>query len=89
LSDLTQKLHPEKIMSIVLNNGEFECKLADGCRLIHREGLHYRFLVNRSRVPEMAAKLYATGNIADLTIEDPPLEDLIGQLFTSGRQKPE
>ena len=88
LSDLTQKLHPEKIMSVLLNNGKFECRLEDGCHLIHQDGQHYRFLVDRSRVPEMAAKLYATGNIADLTIEDPPLEDLIGQLFTSDRRNP-
>jgi len=83
LSDLTHKLHPEKIVSVVLNNGEFACKPEEGCRLIHQDGQHYRFLVERNRVPEIAAKLYATGNIADLTIEDPPLEDLIGQLFTS------
>ena len=83
LTDLTNKLHPDKIISVLLNSGEFDCKLEDGCRLIHREGQHYRFLINRSKAPELAARLYATGNIADLTIEDPPLEDLIGQLFTS------
>ncbi len=87
LSELTHRLHPEKIMSVLLNNGEFECRPEEGCRLIHHDGQHYRFLVERNRVPEMAAKLYATGNIADLTIEDPPLEDLIGQLFTSETRK--
>ncbi|MBU1108183.1 MAG: ATP-binding cassette domain-containing protein [Candidatus Riflebacteria bacterium] len=86
LTDLTNKLHPEKIISVLLNDGEFVCKLEDGCRLIHHEGQHYRFMVSRNRVPELAARLYATGNIADLTIEDPPLEDLIGQLFTPDSQ---
>ncbi len=89
LSDLTHKLHPEKIMSVLANNGEFDCRLEEGCRLIHHDGHYYRFLVSRARVPELAAKLYATGNIADLTIEDPPLEELIGQLFTSETKKPQ
>jgi len=83
LSDLTHKLHPEKIVSVVLNNGNFICNPEEGCRLIHQDGQHYRLLVERNRVPEIAARLYATGNIADLTIEDPPLEDIIGQLFTA------
>ncbi|PKL48779.1 MAG: ABC transporter [Candidatus Riflebacteria bacterium HGW-Riflebacteria-2] len=85
LNDLTHKMHPEKIMSVLLNNGEFICLPEEGCRLIHHDGHHYRFMLDRKRVPEMAARLYATGNIADLTIEDPPLEDLIGQLFTSDK----
>ena len=42
----------------------------------------YRFLVRREVVGELAACLYNTGQIADLTIEDAPLEEIIGQLFT-------
>lgn len=85
LKDLTANMHPEKIISVVINNGEFPCEHDNGCKLIFHEGQHYRFLVQRQSVPQFAAKLYATGQIADLTIEDPPLEDLIGQLFVSAR----
>lgn len=87
LDELTHRLHPEKIMSVVLNQEGFECLPHEGCRLIKNEGHQYRFLVERNRVSEVAARLYATGNIEDITIEDPPLEDVIGQLFTSGTGK--
>lgn len=87
LKDLTDKMHPEKIISVILNSGEFPCQVEDGCRLIHHDGLHYRFLVKRQNVPQLAARLYSTGQIADLTIEDPPLEDLIGQLFVTTAAK--
>ncbi|MDD3147471.1 MAG: ATP-binding cassette domain-containing protein [Candidatus Riflebacteria bacterium] len=83
LRELTDRMRPEKIMTVIINNGEFPCQLREGCRLIHREGQLFRFLVNRELVGELAACLYSTGQIADLTIEDAPLEEIIGQLFTA------
>jgi ABC-2 type transport system ATP-binding protein len=87
LTDLTERFHPDKILSVLINSGEFPCPLTEGCQLIQQDGQHYRFKVSRNKVPELAARLYATGNVADLSIEDPPLEDIIGQLFTSGHQE--
>lgn len=83
LKELTDKMQPEKIISVVINNGGFDCRIEEGCRLIHKEGQLYRFMVKREMVGELAAKLFSTGQIADLTIEDTPLEDIIGRLFTS------
>lgn len=88
LKDLTEKLHPEKIISVVSHNGTLPIQNSEHCRLISHEGQHCRFLVTRQATPQIAAQLYATGQIEDLTIEDPPLEDIIGQLFVSGRTKP-
>jgi ABC-2 type transport system ATP-binding protein len=88
LKDLSDKLHPEKIISVVINNGSFPCSMPDICRLVHQDGQQYKFIVPRNSVAQVAALLYATGQIADLTIEDPPLEDLISQLFVSSTGKP-
>ena len=89
LRELTDRMRPEKIMTVVINNGEFPCKMREGCRLIHHEGQLYRFLVSRELVGELAACLYKTGQIADLSIEDAPLEEVIGQLFADGGANPE
>ncbi len=83
LRELTDRMQPEKIMTVVINNGEFPCQMRDGCRLIHREGQLYRLLVVRELVGELAACLYSTGQIADLSIEDAPLEEIIGRLFSA------
>ncbi len=83
LKELTEHMRPEKVMTVIINNGEFPCQLREGCRLIHREGQMFRFLVKREIVGELAACLYSTGQIADLSIEDAPLEEIIGQLFVS------
>ncbi len=82
LRELTDRMQPEKIMTVVINNGEFPCPMREGCRLIHQEGQLYRLLVSRELVGELAACLYSTGQIADLSIEDAPLEEIIGRLFS-------
>lgn len=83
LKDLTDKLHPEKIISVISHCENLPVPETENCRLIQRQGQQYRFKVSRQLTPQIAAQLYATGQIDDLTIEDPPLEDLIGQLFIS------
>lgn len=83
LKNLTDQLHPEKIISVVKNNSEPWCLENMTGKLVSHEGQVFKFLVSREQAGQLASDLYATGCIADLTIEDPPLEDLIGQLFTS------
>ncbi len=83
LKELTDQLHPEKIISVISHNEDLPIRENENCRLIYKEGQQYRFKVSRQHTPQVAAQLYATGQVDDLTIEDPPLEDLIGQLFSS------
>lgn len=85
LRELSERLHPEKIISVVFHQAPSAAILESiGCTV---EGNHlsHKFTIERSRVPEMAARLYSTGLVADLTIEDPPLEDIIGELFVGAR----
>lgn len=81
LKALVERMHPEKIISVVLHHGQLELEQYN-CQLITHDSLHYKLLVKPEHIPEMAAKLYSTGQIADLSIEDAPLEDIIGKLFT-------
>lgn len=83
LRELSEKIHPEKLISVVFNQAPpEEILLGMNCRCSRSsKGLDCKFSVPRHLVPEMAARLYSTGLVADLSIEDPPLEDLIGELF--------
>lgn len=40
--------------------------------------------VAKERTPEVTARLLAEQTVRDLTVEDPPIEDVIDQLFTAG-----
>jgi ABC-2 type transport system ATP-binding protein len=45
--------------------------------------------VSRADAPEVATRLLRNLPVADLTIEDPPIEDVIERVFASGRGEPD
>jgi ABC-2 type transport system ATP-binding protein len=49
-----------------------------------RDGDRVTLLVPKSRTPELTARLLAEHTVLDLTVEDPPIEDVIDQVFTAG-----
>jgi ABC-2 type transport system ATP-binding protein len=83
LRELSEKIHPGKLISVVFNQPPPEEVLSGlNCSCSSSsKGLDCKFNVPRQLVPEVAARLYSTGLVADLSIEDPPLEDVIGELF--------
>jgi ABC-2 type transport system ATP-binding protein len=53
--------------------------------VIHREGDHVTLRVARTDAPRVTARILAEVGVADLTIEDPPIEDVIEQVFAQER----
>jgi ABC-2 type transport system ATP-binding protein len=51
------------------------------------EGLNAHLSIARNEVSSKAAQMLAALPIADITIEDPPIEDVIGQLFLGDAQR--
>jgi ABC-2 type transport system ATP-binding protein len=84
LRELTDKIHPDKLISVIFNQLPADQLIKQIGKLVFNDGMYFKFRVKRSAVPEIAAKLYSTGQVADLSIEDPPLEDIMGQLFIAG-----
>ena len=52
------------------------------------DGLNVEMLVPRVDVSRVTARLLAELPVLDVTIEDPPIEEVIGQVFTNS-SKPE
>ena len=48
------------------------------------EGQSVRLLVRRDRLTESVAKILAEQEVLDLTVTDPPVEEVIGRVFRSG-----
>lgn len=93
LRELSEKIHPDKLISVIFNRPppeELLLEFRSSCSKSSK-GLFCKFNVPRHRVSEVAANLYSSGLVEDLSIEDPPLEDVIGELFEtqSRRQNPE
>jgi ABC-2 type transport system ATP-binding protein len=82
LSDLTEKMRPEKIITVILNSETFPKIEIPNVNIVSQESNLFRLKAPRENVGKLAAALYNTGLTIDLTIEDTPLEDIIGNLFT-------
>jgi ABC-2 type transport system ATP-binding protein len=85
LKYLTDKIRPDKHISVLFNQTPPSWLVEKMGVLELHQGMLYKFSIERNKISETAAELYSTGLVADLTIEDPPLKDIIGELFSSVR----
>jgi len=82
LADLISKLHPEKRVTLRLLNA-VEPTQFEGChaRLVSLNGLEARLQVPKEQLQKAVSALLDKLPIVDLTVEDAPLEEVLGQLF--------
>ena len=82
LVDLVSKLHPEKRVTLRLLHSVGPEQLA-GChaRLVSLTGLEARLQVPKDQLQRAVSALLEKLPIVDLTVEDAPLEEVLGQLF--------
>jgi ABC-2 type transport system ATP-binding protein len=66
----------------VLSNGD--APLDGYGELLHREGDRVTLRVEKAETPRVAARLLAEQQVLDLTIEEPPIEDVIELVFSEG-----
>jgi ABC-2 type transport system ATP-binding protein len=76
---LLETASPNKIIKLQLERPVSD--LAKYGTVSFLEGLNAHLSIARNEVSSKAAQLLAALPIADITIEDPPIEDVIGQLF--------
>ena len=86
LSALLETASPHKIVKLQLERPLSSAELQRYGNLTRLEGFHATFDLPRNEVSSRSAKMLAELPIADITIEDPPIEEIIGQLFASGRE---
>lgn len=84
LPALVQKMAPFKVLHVVLSEA-----LQDG--LAHRYGEviasqdgKLTLKVPKERTPEITSRILAELPVTDLTVEDPPIEDVIDRVFQKG-----
>jgi ABC-2 type transport system ATP-binding protein len=84
LSSLVERAAPSKIIRIELATPVPPERLALYGQVQHVEGLRAELLVPRSETRHAAARLLDELPVADVTIEDPPIEEVIGVVFAGG-----
>jgi ABC-2 type transport system ATP-binding protein len=82
LTELVRKLRPEKRVRVTLGVPTERAALEEqGARLVFAEGLEAHFHVDQSELQGVVSRLLARLAVVDLTVEDPPLEEVLGALF--------
>jgi ABC-2 type transport system ATP-binding protein len=81
LSGLVERMSTQKIVKLQLEHTVGRDVLETYAQVKNLEGLNAELLVPRLEVSRVSARLLAELPIADVTIEDPPLEEVIGQVF--------
>ncbi len=86
LSDLARKLAPFKQVRISLQVEKItaELPIPQGATVIERETSSLTLRVPRTQAAAITAQLLQTLPVADLTVEDPPIEAVIDQIYTEG-----
>jgi ABC-2 type transport system ATP-binding protein len=89
LSSLAEKLAPFKLIRMALGNGragveEFLASLGQAVHIVEAEDGHYTLRVGRAQAPAITARLLETLPVADISVEDPPIEAVIDQVYQEG-----
>jgi len=88
LGSLAQKMAPFKLVRITLGAESGSCSrdisLPSGVEITNRENNLLTLRVGRAEAPAVTAQLLQTLPVADLTVEDPPIEAVIDQVYMGG-----
>ena len=90
LSGLAQRLAPFKLLRITLRNengngiGDLPSGGVQHAEIIERDANHLTLRAARNEAPALTAHLLQTLPVADLVVEDPPIEAVIDQIYQEG-----
>jgi ABC-2 type transport system ATP-binding protein len=87
LSTLASRFGAEKTIGVTLKEGGEAIDFAPYGRVIGTEDGKVSLKVGRDEAPEVAGRILRDLAVADLTIEDPPIEDVIERVFADARDE--
>jgi ABC-2 type transport system ATP-binding protein len=89
LKGLAERLAPFKLLRVALRNGQAApLDLPTGTDLVEQDNGQFTLRVARADTAPITAHLLNTLPVADLTVEDPPIEAVIDQIYGRNRESP-
>ena len=82
LEKIVNKFAPIKVITVDFEKTVDLETLKDFGKIDEYTGIRAKIQIRKREVAEKTAKLLSKFNIADLTIEDPAIEDIIRQIFS-------
>jgi ABC-2 type transport system ATP-binding protein len=85
LQGLARQLAPFKLIRVALRHPEWDPGgLPPGTDIVERQNGRLTLRVGRDQAPALTAQLLNTLPVADLAVEDPPMEVVIDQVYQEG-----
>jgi len=91
LADLAERMAPYKVVGATLRDGASRADLERYGDVVSNDGAgRVKLRVPRAEAPARTARLVADlgDALADLSLEDPPIEDVIDRVFSGGQLEP-
>jgi ABC-2 type transport system ATP-binding protein len=85
LSSLVRRVNPDKLVTIKLGQAVARADLERYGEIVEIDEGHARLRVGNAALRAVVSGILATLPVADLTVEDPPLEDIMRQVFAERR----
>ena len=79
LSELVDRFSALKTISVTLNTSAVD--LRQYGEVLSQDGLNVKLRVPKSATPQITARILAEQRVDDLSVEDPPIEDVIEKVF--------
>ena len=86
LRALSREIRPHKRVVVRLANGAAGADLSPFGAVVSREGGQATLQVASDQVSATVARILAALPVSDLTVEDPPIEEVLSELFRSSRR---
>ena len=82
LSGIIDRFGGHKVISVLLANGHDPADLGRFGELLSAQFPRVKLRVQRNVVPEVLSGILASCTVEDISVEDPPLEEVIAEMFT-------
>jgi ABC-2 type transport system ATP-binding protein len=70
-----------------MNDGQFPADMARYGEILSAEPPRVKLRVERAVVPQVLATILANYPVEDVSVEDPPLEQVIAEMFTANDER--
>lgn len=86
LNGLAQQLAPFKLLRVTLRQEDAPAELdwPEGVEVSEQEGSRFTLRAPRADAPTLTARILQSMHVADLSVEDPPIEAVIDQVYSGG-----
>ena len=88
LAGIIDRFSGHKVISLQLADGYVPGELARFGEILSEEAPRVKLRVPRGVVPEVLSSILARHHVEDVSVEDPPLEEAVAEMFTLADQPP-